>query len=132
MSGKGISHKCSSASLGNATVPRTRTDPTDRAKEENLFSEVSVKIRGKSVARVLPVFRSDRRSLVPTMGARCRASPARPTNKSQAPRVQAFARTQRTTRDKQWDGGPSRSHRPVPAHVSRDPEGTCGHAIRRS
>ena len=28
--------------------------------------------------------------------------------------------------------GPCRSHRPVRAHVSRDREGTCGHAIRRS
>src|ERR1700730_11647003 len=55
-----------------------------------------------------------------------------PTNRSQAPHVQASARTQRMTQDKQWDGGPCRSHRPVPAHVSRDREGTCGHAIRRS
>src|ERR1019366_8379342 len=59
-------------------------------------------------------------------------SPARPTNGSQAPHVQASARTQRTTQDKHWDCGPCRSHRPVPAHVSRDREGTCGHAIRRS
>ena len=55
-----------------------------------------------------------------------------PTNRSQAPHVQASARTQRTTQDKQWDGGPCRSHRPVPAHVSRGREGTCGHAIRKS
>src|SRR4029077_20062952 len=49
---------------------------------------------------------------------------ARPTNRFQAPHVQASARTQRMTRDKQWDCGPFRSHRPVPAHVSRDREGT--------
>jgi hypothetical protein len=41
----------------------------------------------------------------------------RPTNKSQAFQVQASARTQRTTQDKQWDRGPSRSRRPAPAHV---------------
>src|SRR5579864_3840775 len=58
--------------------------------------------------------------------------PVRPTNRSPAPRVQASVRTQRTTQDKQWDGGPCRSHRPVQAHVTRDREGTCGHAIRRS
>src|SRR5579864_8059047 len=58
--------------------------------------------------------------------------PVRPTNRSPAPRVQASVRTQRTTQDKQWDGGPCRSHRPVPAHVSRVREETCGLAIRRS
>jgi hypothetical protein len=56
----------------------------------------------------------------------------KPTNRSQAPHVQASARIQRTTQDKQWDGGPYRFRPPVPAHVSRDREGTCGHAIRRS
>src|ERR1700685_2131241 len=59
-------------------------------------------------------------------------SSASPTNRSQAPHVQASARTQRMTRDKQWDGGPCRSRPPVPAPVSLDREGTCGHAIRRS
>src|SRR6478672_9979918 len=56
----------------------------------------------------------------------------KPTNKSRAPHGQASARTQRMTQDKQWDGGRCRSHRRVPAHVSRGHEGTCGHAIRRS
>src|SRR6267143_3572219 len=64
--------------------------------------------------------------------SRCTKAAARPTNKSQAPHAQASARTQHTIQDKQWDWGPCRSHRPVPAHVSRDREGTCGHAIRRS
>src|ERR1700751_5809217 len=47
---------------------------------------------------------------------------ARPTNRSQVPHVQASARTQRTTQDKErgWDGSPCHSDRPVPAHVSRD------------
>ena len=73
-----------------------------------------------------------RRRLRYPPGESLHKSPVRPTNRSQAPHVQAFARTQRRTRDKQWDGGPCRSHRPVPAHVSRDREGTCGHAIRKS
>jgi len=55
-----------------------------------------------------------------------------PTNKSPAPHVPTSARTQRRTQDKPWDCGPCRSHRPVPAHVNPDREGTCGHAIRRS
>jgi hypothetical protein len=54
------------------------------------------------------------------------------TNRSQAPHVQASVHTQRMTRDKQWDGGPCRSRRLVPAPVSPDRGETCGHAIRRS
>src|SRR5271168_4529753 len=53
----------------------------------------------------------------------------KPTNKSPAPHAPTSARTQRTTQDKQWDCGRCRSRRPVPALVSRDREGTCGHAI---
>jgi hypothetical protein len=54
-----------------------------------------------------------------------------PTNRSQAPHVQASARTQRMTRDRQWDCGPCRSHRPVPARVSRVRKGTCDHTTRK-
>jgi hypothetical protein len=58
--------------------------------------------------------------------------PARPTNRSQAPHVQASARTQRMTQDKQLDGGPCRSHHLTPAPVSQDREETCGRATRKS
>ena len=73
-----------------------------------------------------------RRRLRYPPGESLHKGPVSPTSRSQALHVQASARTQRMTRDKRWECGPSRSHRPVRAHGSRDREGTCGHATRKS